>query len=114
MDECDDDIDDVINNDELSCAVDRYDGMNERSRNPFIHYDADVDDKDSAKSEEDTRAVRESRSEIMFAKSVGGLTLSCGLCRLSSLGIASLSTASYISLVRCVWQRMHDKKNVFD
>ena len=42
------------------------------------------------------------------------LTLTCGLCRLSSPGITNLSTVSCASLDRCVWQRMHDKKNISD
>ena len=59
VDQCNDDIYDLVENDELSWAVDGDDGMSERARNPFIHYKADVDDEDSggAKSAEDARAV---------------------------------------------------------
>ena len=45
--ECDDDdIDDLVESDELSWAMDRDDGMRERARNPFLHYEADVDDRE--------------------------------------------------------------------
>ena len=107
--ECDDDdIDDLVQSDELSWAVDGDDGMSERARNPFIDYEADVDDQegeDSTRSMEDARVIRESRVRNYVRKSVGGLIPSCGPCRLYSPGITAPCMVRCVVLVRCMCGR---------
>ena len=107
--ECDDDdIDDLLESNELSWAVDRDDGMSERARNPFLHYEADIVDQEGRIALGLWRMPGSSERVglgTMYVKSVGGLIPSCGPCRLYSPGLIGLCIISCVFSVRCVCGR---------